>query len=69
MENKDFLANMAHEIRTPLNAIMGFTEMLLESDYSKEKQQQYLNNIAISGKHLLELVNDILYTSKLIQKK
>jgi len=62
----EFLANMSHEFRTPLNAIIGFSEMLSSGYYGEltTKQGQYLNNIAISGKHLLRLVNDILDLSK-----
>jgi len=62
----EFLASMSHEFRTPLNAIIGFSEMLLSSNYGNlsNKQREYLNNIAVSGKHLLRLVNDILDLSK-----
>lgn len=62
----EFLTSMSHEFRTPLNAIIGFSEMLLTGNYGElnNKQYQYLNNISISGKHLLSLVNDILDLSK-----
>lgn len=61
-----FLANMSHEFRTPLNAIIGFSEMLLSGNYGilEPKQLEYLNNISISGKHLLRIVGDILDLSK-----
>ncbi len=63
----EFLANMSHEFRTPLNAIIGFSQMLLSGDYSElnSKQKEYLSNIAVSGEHLLRLINDILDLSKI----
>ncbi|MEH1942654.1 MAG: hybrid histidine kinase/response regulator HrmK [Nostoc sp.] len=62
-----FLANTSHEIRTPLSSIIGFTHLLLAPGYepAKERQQEYLNIIQSSGKHLLALINDILDLSKI----
>ncbi|MDZ8025037.1 MAG: hybrid histidine kinase/response regulator HrmK [Nostoc sp. DcaGUA01] len=62
-----FLANTSHEIRTPLSSIIGFTHLLLAQGYepSKQRQQEYLNIIQSSGKHLLALINDILDLSKI----
>jgi len=63
----EFLASMSHELRTPLNAIIGFSEVLLERMFGdlNERQDDYLRDILSSGKHLLELLNDILDLSKI----
>lgn len=58
----EFLANMSHELRTPLTAILGMSKALLNgiSGDLNPKQQQYLQVIHQSGKHLLDLINDLL---------
>jgi signal transduction histidine kinase/CheY-like chemotaxis protein len=62
----EFLASMSHELRTPLNAVLGFSEVLLEQMFGdiNERQEEYLRDIHSSGRHLLELLNEILDLSK-----
>jgi signal transduction histidine kinase/DNA-binding response OmpR family regulator len=62
----EFLASMSHELRTPLNAVIGFSEVLLERMFGdlNDRQEEYLRDILSSGRHLLELLNDILDLSK-----
>jgi PAS domain S-box-containing protein len=57
-----FLASMSHELRTPLNAIIGFTEFLIDGKPGpvNEKQSEYLGDVLQSGRHLLNLINDML---------
>jgi signal transduction histidine kinase/ActR/RegA family two-component response regulator len=62
----EFLASMSHELRTPLNAVLGFSEVLLERMFGdiNDRQEEYLRDIHGSGKHLLELLNEVLDLSK-----
>ncbi len=62
----EFLANMSHELRTPLNSIIGFSEILHDETFGdlNVKQSKYATNILTSGKHLLQLINNILDLSK-----
>lgn len=63
----EFLANMSHELRTPLSSILGMSEMLGEGLHGplNERQSKYIHIIQESGRHLLDLINDILDLSKI----
>ncbi len=63
----EFLANMSHELRTPLNSIIGFSELLIATDFNslgENRMNEYLGDINRSGRHLLRLISDILDISK-----
>ena len=61
-----FLASMSHELRTPLNGIIGFSELLIDAKPGpvNARQKEYLGDILSSGRHLLQLINDVLDLSK-----
>ncbi|HEX8112310.1 MAG TPA: response regulator [Kofleriaceae bacterium] len=62
----EFLANMSHELRTPLNAIIGFAELLHDGqvDPASPTHKEFLGDILTSGRHLLQLINDVLDLAK-----
>ncbi|MFA5592231.1 MAG: PAS domain S-box protein [Micavibrio sp.] len=63
-----FLANMSHELRTPLNAIIGFSEMMIKETFGplgNDKYGEYLGDIHMSARHLLEIINEVLDMSKI----
>ena len=60
-----FLTNISHEIRTPMNVILGFAEILAETDYTKEEAREYVNIIKDNGNDLLHLIDNIIDFSKI----
>lgn len=62
-----FLANMSHELRTPLNAIIGFADVLRERRVAPDspRHHEFVSHIASSGRHLLQVINDILDLSRI----
>jgi PAS domain S-box-containing protein len=64
----EFLANMSHELRTPLNSVIGFSDILRNEPFGaidNLKYREYINDINDSGKHLLQLINDILDVARI----
>jgi signal transduction histidine kinase len=64
----EFLANMSHELRTPLNAIIGFSDIMnrqLLGPLGNEKYRLYAEDVGNSGKHLLQIINDVLDMAKI----
>lgn len=60
-----FIANMSHEIRTPLNAITGFSGLLLRDNISQEKKKEFNEHIVRNNKILINLIEDLIDTSKI----
>lgn len=67
LSKSQFLANMSHELRTPLNAIIGYSDMLKEEaeDTGNQDYVSDLQKISLAGKHLLNIINDILELAKI----
>jgi len=67
MLKSQFLASMSHELRTPLNAIIGFADLIQDgtSGAINDKQKSFVKHIQQAGRHLLDLINDILDLSKI----
>ena len=63
----EFLANMSHELRTPLNAVIGYSEILTREMFGPlpPRYSDYANDILVAGRHLLEVINDILDMSRI----
>ena len=61
----EFLSNMSHDIRTPMNAVLGMTEIALDNMDSRAEVESCLKKISISGKHLLDLINNVLDMSRI----
>ncbi len=62
-----FISNISHELRTPLNSILGFSSVLIEKTFGSltDNQERYVRNIYSAGKHLLELINNVLDIAKI----
>lgn len=61
----DFLATITHELRTPLNSILGFSDVLAGNEQLSDTEKRYVENIKISGKNLMALINDLLDLAKI----
>lgn len=60
-----FLANMSHEVRTPLNSIIGFSELLADTDFDEDQKKEFIQLIITNGNNLLTIISDIMDISKL----
>jgi len=69
MLKSSFLANLSHEIRTPMNAIMGFSDLLHDTNLSEKDKTDYLKIIRNSGKNLISIIEDLIEMSKIDSKQ
>ena len=60
----EFLSRMSHELRTPLNAILGYAQLLRMEGGTTERQEEHITSVIVGGRHLLNLVNDLLQITK-----
>ncbi len=60
-----FLSNMSHDIRTPMNVVMGFTNLAMAHQDNREQVRSYLEKIQVSGRHMIDLINDVLDMSRI----
>ncbi|MCK4743447.1 MAG: PhnD/SsuA/transferrin family substrate-binding protein [Sulfuriflexus sp.] len=67
LAKSDFLSKMSHELRTPMNAILGYAQLIeYQSEYiNKQQQKEFVGEILHAGKHLLDLINDLLDVAKI----
>ncbi len=61
----EFLSSMSHELRTPMNAILGFAQLMQVQDDLSEENQEFVGEILKAGRHLLELINEVLDLAKI----
>lgn len=66
---KEFVADVSHELKTPITSIMGYTDTLLEGDYDKETQKEFLQVVSSEARRMAKLVTDLLDLSKIDNNK
>ena len=66
---KEFVADVSHELKTPITSIMGYTDTLLEGEYDKETQREFLQVVSSEARRMAKLVTDLLDLSKIDNNK